>query len=372
MKRSAGGVMRMDSLTGLRFIAALGVLVDHAQSFGISGHVVNPLGNGVSFFFVLSGFVLTWSWRGTILSFFRRRFARIYPAYAFCVLAAIGVGYVVGVHQGAGVTLRTLSLTQQWTPPGGSGLNTPLWTLSVEAFFYLTLPLWMLGLLRLSRTGRRIVAIVLIVIFQGAFALSFNDHATVTEYWWLYMSPWSHLPEFLLGMIAALEVRDGLRVPLSLAAVAMAIGCWFLWHSGVEVDQFVFPMPNGFVMIPFVLTVAAFAGADLRGWRTGFNSRLLVRLGTWSYALYLVHFLVYYLILQTTPHWPLWMEKWHWEVVVIVVLPCVVVSGLVHHLIEAPAERRLRGARPRADELAPDPGAGPAGEVPSGVASPTA
>jgi peptidoglycan/LPS O-acetylase OafA/YrhL len=82
---------RLDSLTGLRILAALGVVLIHSvknpssqkpltvipglQSVASVGYL------GVTFFFVLSGFVLTWSARrgGHAKSFYQKRFARIAP-----------------------------------------------------------------------------------------------------------------------------------------------------------------------------------------------------------------------------------------------------------------------------------------------------
>src|SRR6202008_2295743 len=85
-------VSRLPSLTGLRFVAAFGVFGLHAYSLV---KLTDPIARrgaqllfdagdlGVSFFFVLSGFVLTWSarpGRGP-LRFWQGRIARIWPAY---------------------------------------------------------------------------------------------------------------------------------------------------------------------------------------------------------------------------------------------------------------------------------------------------
>ena len=77
--------MRLDSLTGLRWLAALLVFGNHALvvAEGTALDAARPLMRagvvGVSFFFVLSGFVLAWSNSTAVpaTTFYRRRFARI-------------------------------------------------------------------------------------------------------------------------------------------------------------------------------------------------------------------------------------------------------------------------------------------------------
>jgi peptidoglycan/LPS O-acetylase OafA/YrhL len=86
-------------LTGLRFFAALYVVLFHQETTFAAGHhfskpLLTFLGHGylaVSLFFVLSGFVLTYNyadrWSETRFSkFLLSRFARIYPVYALTLL----------------------------------------------------------------------------------------------------------------------------------------------------------------------------------------------------------------------------------------------------------------------------------------------
>ena len=86
-------------LTGLRWYAALLVFLYHAETF-VPIRLLRPFNFGtvgVTFFFVLSGFVLTWSTRPDLpaSTFYRRRFARIYPSYFVMFLltvVAIAIG----------------------------------------------------------------------------------------------------------------------------------------------------------------------------------------------------------------------------------------------------------------------------------------
>lgn len=85
---------RLDSLTGLRWWAAFGVFLHHMTNLApLPVHAALALGNyGVMFFFVLSGFVLTWSAQAVSTStFYWRRFARIYPAHLVALALAVPV-----------------------------------------------------------------------------------------------------------------------------------------------------------------------------------------------------------------------------------------------------------------------------------------
>ena len=93
---------RIDALTGLRWWAAFFVFCYHALVFApLPGAVTAFLGKGffgVTFFFVLSGFVLTWSASDRVSqsTFYWRRFARIYPSHFVALLLAIPVFYNLG------------------------------------------------------------------------------------------------------------------------------------------------------------------------------------------------------------------------------------------------------------------------------------
>src|SRR5690242_12787179 len=80
----------LPALTSLRFLAALAVFLHHAGLFA-DGFF------GVTFFFVLSGFILTYNYRrtladggrGAVWDFYVARFARVYPLHIFALIAAL-------------------------------------------------------------------------------------------------------------------------------------------------------------------------------------------------------------------------------------------------------------------------------------------
>ncbi|WP_209742766.1 MULTISPECIES: acyltransferase family protein [Micrococcaceae] len=138
---------RLDSLTGLRFFAAFVVLLRHTvpEIFPLPGlselSAIGPI--GVGFFFVLSGFILTWNWnpatgRGV---FYGRRAARILPLHALTTVVAAALLIMADTPLWAS-TILSLFLLQAWFTEGYRlGGNSPSWSLSVEAFFMSCSPL---------------------------------------------------------------------------------------------------------------------------------------------------------------------------------------------------------------------------------------
>ena len=147
---------KLHSLTGLRFIAAFLVVLCHVginllpnvardQIFVL--HVFYGFGSvGVSFFFILSGFVLTWVARetDTVPQFWRRRFFKIYPNHLVTLLAAVLLAVTAAQALSTRDTLATMFLVHAWIPDQSLLFNlwsnTPSWSLSCELLFYLAFP----------------------------------------------------------------------------------------------------------------------------------------------------------------------------------------------------------------------------------------
>ena len=147
----------MPALTGIRCFAALNLVFFHfadPRSFGPLSPVVNGGYVSVSFFLLLSGFILTYNYADraqqgalTARSFWSARFSRLYPVYAFSLLLSAGtLALEVQAHTrfdfGLGLILTPL-LLQGWHPLLTNFWNTPAWTMSTEAFFYLLFP-WLI------------------------------------------------------------------------------------------------------------------------------------------------------------------------------------------------------------------------------------
>ena len=229
IEASKGGLIRprrpnLRALTGIRFLAALHVLIQHccpmliaafaahvAQITSSRGQILKVLGLviaeaitgfascgyvSVSLFFVLSGFILAYNYEPEALGqpsgaakFWFSRFARIYPVYllAWVLFLPMGVAdarkYPIGGLGWSGTAFAlgaaSLGLVQTWFPPLSLRWNSPAWSLSVEAFCYLMFPLILVRCRRVSlarlKTDRFVwYCIVGLWLFSTSASLCFN------------------------------------------------------------------------------------------------------------------------------------------------------------------------------------------------------
>ncbi|MGX1546921.1 acyltransferase family protein, partial [Streptomyces adustus] len=292
---SAARAPSLPSLTGLRWVAALlvyGLHVRNAGYFGGTGGRImtwgfGPGGSGVSFFFVLSGFVLMWSARPAdrAFAFWRRRIARVYPVHLVTatlalLMAYLGMFTMPTPRQG----LANLLLVHSWWRPWWQTLDPVSWSLACEAFFYALFPALAFVLRRLGARGSAAVAGVSMLAVLALTAC--DPHTWLGEQ--LYSLPAARLPEFVLGAAVARTVLLGRwRGPGLEASLALTIIGYFL------VPQVTSGHPaTACTLLGFALLIPAAAVADLRGLPSLWRHRRLVRLGEISFAFYMVHLLV--------------------------------------------------------------------------------
>jgi peptidoglycan/LPS O-acetylase OafA/YrhL len=364
--RAAAPTPRLHSLTGLRFAAALLVFGVHAYSFIPVGGLAHDLGHllldpgdlGVSFFFVLSGFVLTWAARDAgpgrgLGRFFAGRVLRIYPAYLVALALAVASKWVgdladpVGnrMNQVNGHNLSTsLFLVQAWFPDDVTylGINPVAWSLSCEIAFYAAFPLLLPLLRRLGgrALGGTAAGLVALGLLMPVIANLFVDPAH--QRWFVYVLPVTRGVEFALGITLALLVRSGAwrgpGLPLASALFAANYLIVNLLPHAVR--------DTAAVLATTALLIPAAATADLTGARSLWRHPLLIRLGDASYAFFLVHLTIVttaMTILGRSHDYPAWQA-------VPLALGFLVVSYAIalplHRYVEAPAMRLLR-RRPR-------------------------
>nr|WP_239091587.1 acyltransferase [Streptomyces sp. SID14478] len=310
---------RLDSLTGLRFLAAFAVFTHHFTGASTSGGVAqapalfpySTMGvNGVGFFFVLSGFLLTWGHSaGTPAKvFYSRRAGRILPLHLAATVPCVWVFHVWGgVPWDLPSFLASLVLVQTWFPGvvpmfPGNGVS---WTLSVEAFFYLLFPLVIRGAYRLrTRTLLGLATGGLVAMWAVNWWAATHLSPFAGE--WVMRHPLARLPEFALGLALALAVGRGVRIPLHPGALAALFAAYTVvyvhrdtWFGAAAAQQLACTV-RPLVALFSALVIVAYVQRERDGRRGWLCTPVMVRLGAWSYAFYLLHQTVNRLILD---HW---------------------------------------------------------------------
>ena len=240
-------VRHVSALTSLRFFAALGVVLFHyyPRSEDASGPVFNLMNHayvGVSFFFVLSGFVLAYTTgtkdrytRTEYLTFYARRIARVYPAFLLATLLhwPLFAWFQLATLPSpddflriGGVSLLTFSLTQSYFPWSLGELNAPSWSVSVEMFLYAMFP-WLLVRISGLRTNSRwflLAACLCLCWIPCLLQLWLQSLAFIPWEWplwisgplpvlstWISSFPLFHLAQFAVGVIAGVWTLERLK-----------------------------------------------------------------------------------------------------------------------------------------------------------------
>ncbi|CCH29709.1 putative secreted protein [Saccharothrix espanaensis DSM 44229] len=240
---------RLPGLTGARFAAAASVFAFHVSLEGfladpgiaaVYARAVAMAGwTGVGFFFVLSGFVLTWSARADDgpRAFWCRWLAKTYPNHVVTWVVALIALTAVGAVSDFWHAVGNLFLLHAWLPVHDliASMNDVSWSLSCELFFYLCFPL-LLRWIRKIRPERLwhwaggVVAAVVAVPFPTPLLPTTEvlpwAPVPVGEFWFVYLAPPVRLLDFVLGMPAARIVLSGrwIDLPVPFAVALTGIG----------------------------------------------------------------------------------------------------------------------------------------------------
>ncbi|MFK4057401.1 MULTISPECIES: acyltransferase [Brevundimonas] len=340
-------------LTSVRFFLALGVVLFHYQLTWTlppeASGLLNRARLGVDVFFILSGFILTHVYlQGDAAPDFRRfivaRFARIYPAHLFILLAMLilvaGAG-LVGVALEAGRFnlphfLMTLFLVQAWFPYQDAEWNGPSWSLSAEWFAYLIFPAYAWIALRLRRRPWLIIglAVLLFVVLDAVYRAVFGPVLPRAEG---SMGILRILPEFLYG-IGLYYLGQGFRVSPR-ASLALAAG-----STGLLLFAMQYPLDDRLIVLlagPFLLALALLAKS---GARTFLSAPAWLFAGEASFALYMVHIpvlMVWRNLAEKLLGLPSDYRMGLWELALLLALS-LAVAAFVHVAVERPGRRILR------------------------------
>ncbi|GEP43539.1 hypothetical protein BGE01nite_28300 [Brevifollis gellanilyticus] len=284
--------------------------------------MVNRAYVGVSFFFVLSGFVLAYTYSGKLVgagfslrSFYARRVGRIYPAFfigtllhwpLFAWSQMTSLPSPDSYVRTGGVTLLTFSLVQSFFPWSLGQLNAPAWSVSVELFLYACFP-WLIGML--GRVSNRRLSWIFLASLAACWGpallhLMLPQGESAMPPWmrspypltstWIASFPVFHLPQFVAGAAAGLWVVRSARVACpvrllhSLAACSLVLGVLILSMPSKQNILVDLALNHGALAGCFAVLFAWLALFPDLGLSRLLSWRPLVVLGDASYAMYIL------------------------------------------------------------------------------------
>lgn len=304
-------IKMINQLTFTRFIAALAIVIFHYGTTIVpfSSAILLPLFKnaniGVSYFFILSGFVMIIAYGKKTKSiekkeYYINRIARIYPVY---ILALLFMALILFIRfrsiDFTGLLLGSLTI-QSWFPKYASSLNTPGWSLSVEFLFYLLFPF----LLNHAYKKYNLQVITVCVLFFWLISQIVFNYLWLSPFYtgypsashsFLFYFPLMHLNEFLIGNLMGLFFLNNnkKRNYDHYLVLLFLLICFIV----IIVDTYKLPVNfhNGLMAIlfgPFILILALNTGKITKL----FSYKIFVILGEISYGMYIYQYPAYTLI----------------------------------------------------------------------------
>lgn len=338
------------SLTSLRLIFALMVFASHCNIVSVcfdipiftEGYV------GVSFFFVLSGFVISYSYDNrfkvgstTVREFWVARMARIYPLHCLMLLIAALLGTCTlanGLLYWTKHFVANLLLCQAYVPYSEwfFSFNSPSWSLCCEQFFYFCFP-FMVPLLRHTRWLFLLFAICAVAVVTGMF-LTPPDMAK--GLW--YVNPLARFPDFLLGMIVYVCYRrwapaaSRLRCAtwIELASLLMLTVYYLLAPYFEQVYRY-----SCYYWLPIAIIIFVFSLQQGRLSRL-LSNRWVVLGGEISFGFYLIHHLLFRVYVETEHLLPFVLSPY--VAVSFLLLFTLVLSTVSYFCFEKPMNRLVK------------------------------
>lgn len=356
---------QLDALTSMRFFAAMLVLLFHYAWF-FPGEMYETtwirLGSsGVTFFFILSGFILAYTYEKTdfknihnVRKFYVARVSRIYPVYLLSLLLGLPayLAYLKAASPAGQLVAATTPVLaplvlHAWVPGAACALNCPSWSISAEAFFYACFPFMLPLVLKRPRTWLVVVLVSWVIIAfaylrlwealrPGQQLFNTNQDGNFVEEFVKFF-PAGRMPEFILG-IALFAIWRRSRLSAKFYLIFAVLSFFLLILAQPLIPTLL--INNGIMAIGYAPLILA--GASMTG---GFLAHpWLIHFGRISFALYLLHVPVAAFVERVDRRlFDAVISQDHPVArVVISAVLALVASAIVFHFVEEPGRRVLR------------------------------
>ncbi|HEY4156280.1 MAG TPA: acyltransferase [Puia sp.] len=318
-------------LNGIRAMAAFIVITFHIDQFlrlfGLKSfgyHNTGMAGFGVTLFFVLSGYLITYLLltekkkyeKVDLLKFYKRRILRIWPIYYLAVgfvILLILFKFLIVPEKHLGLNLFFYIFLLSNVAYSGILPITPLWSIGVEEQFYLFWPLL------LNRAGNVFRALLGIIVIYLAIKIGFRIFENGPIYSVIYLTSFDCMA--IGGIMANYVFRKHSILKLFYTPLLQVIAWSFLavsiFYKPVHFSSLFDPELHAVVYAIIIVNVSTNSRSLLN-----LENKLLNFLGRISYGLYVYHMLIIWLLSRfLKPYIPAIPGRW---------LPYITVYGLVY------------------------------------------
>ena len=298
---------QINSLTGVRWIAALFVYLSHTiLDKNLSQNLLQFSANGycgVTIFFILSAFILTVNYHERLDSqnvskYLVARAARILPIY-YTVLVFVLLQTKLSNGEIPNWTWKHILLIQVWDTDisVAMGLNGPAWSIGVEVFFYLIFPFLVIICSRMLRTFRAsslltVLGIGLTSVFYFRFRNGIGDVSdSNSTHQWLYRSPITRIGDFVYGIglagiyLSVPKVRKVQMLASFMTYISIASIVFMMYFTSPQTAiswDLQYAFPAGTLILGLALNQTSYLSRLL-------STNVFVRLGEISFTFYLIH-----------------------------------------------------------------------------------
>lgn len=332
------------SLSFLRVVFILLIFLEH--------YPVTPLrigGEAVCFFFILSGFVLSYGYGDkltikvvTYKDFWVRRLTKLYPLH--WLLLPIGFWITRDIfNQTYYYIPANILLLQSWIPNhysyySGNGIS---WFLSTTVLLYIIFPyLWKI----LSRLSIRwwIVTFAILIVFRCFLEFTVSDEVKTA---WLYISPFTRWMDFTIGIITFLMYRE-LQSKNKFSKVSLQLFVLFsiILIIGILYITYKVSYPLALLWISYSCLICGSVLLEIictNNFQCQYPSltRIINELSNISFSFYLVHQII---ILILFNHRPLNMLDEELIRFIAILAICIIIAYVSFHYFEKPIAKRLQ------------------------------
>jgi exopolysaccharide production protein ExoZ len=319
MQNTGQNKMKLRGIQALRAIAAILVLLQH--SYYYAGLALNlesvafrqfSFGTvGVYLFFMISGYIIYKKVDSQFFDFLLKRVFRVYPTFFLAMIVSFLLFFIFSRDN---LPIITNDLSQLLLPTGNlnGSFQIPYWTLIYEIFFYVVFSVALLGIIRNARTGILVISMIWIICILYSLFIAKTElpvaNPTIGQIFFAKQNLY-----FIVGML--LSMCDEQK-PYYL----LIYGLVFSLISATPVGAILRYDLNIMLLGVTIIIVFEIYNQHL--------PNLLVRIGDWSYGIYLLHLPVVHILYTFLAG----RIDRQWQGVLIILPTALIVSALYGYL----------------------------------------